>query len=380
MILKDLFIKKAIKIYKEAEAPKGWKEFLKEKYEGGKKKLPNTNPKTKAKYPEVSMLTLFKNDDSFKSKVQKEFKDWSKDYKPTNVPDKNRYVFNVSSDISKLATEFFSGKEAKDAGFDYDLAKYGKTTKALETTVDSEQAIARQKWFESYMGSDLDAYAEFRRGWQTDSSSLDAFRASSVFENLGVPYDKDFPFKQDPKFKEGLGQGDTPLEKALVKVYTATQAFFKANGIKKLKIYRSVKHVYDNDIPIGAKVRNRNRALSSWTGSPLVANSFERKNVAKVLEMTVPVENILVAPMIDVAFSFDSIKFYKAPPSERKYDLKAKLPFGFQEDEYVIIGAHDKTVTNVEVKQGTSTIDWDEDQTDREMLGQRFNNIEVIRG
>jgi hypothetical protein len=84
--------------------------------------------------------------------------------------------------------------------------------------------------------------------------------------------------------------------------------------------------------------------------------------------------------MIDVAFSFDSIKFYKAPPSERKYDLKAKLPFGFQEDEYVIIGAHDKTVTNVEVKQGTSTIDWDEDQTDREMLGQRFNNIEVIRG
>jgi hypothetical protein len=97
MIHKDTIIKKAIKVYKKAEEedsgntnkPKGpparWKEFLKEKYESGKKKVTNTNPDTKDQFPQVTMLTLFNNDSQFKAKVMKEYESWIKDSKQTDL-------------------------------------------------------------------------------------------------------------------------------------------------------------------------------------------------------------------------------------------------------------------------------------------------------
>lgn len=61
------------------KAPPGtkgkWKQFLGLFYEGGKAKVPNPNPKTKKKYPEVMFSTAMKVQ-PFAEKVQKEFQTW----------------------------------------------------------------------------------------------------------------------------------------------------------------------------------------------------------------------------------------------------------------------------------------------------------------
>jgi tRNA nucleotidyltransferase/poly(A) polymerase/2'-5' RNA ligase len=53
-----------------------WEAFLSERYEGGKKQVPNTNPKTRDRYPEVAFSTLLKTDPRFRKKIQEEFARW----------------------------------------------------------------------------------------------------------------------------------------------------------------------------------------------------------------------------------------------------------------------------------------------------------------
>ena len=70
----------------EAEEPKGkkkgppkyWDEFIKARYQAGKKKVTNTNPKTKDRYRQVTMQTLFNSDEAFKKKVMEEYAEWVK--------------------------------------------------------------------------------------------------------------------------------------------------------------------------------------------------------------------------------------------------------------------------------------------------------------
>ena len=57
------------------EKPAKWDQFLELFYEGGKKKVPNPNPKTKKKYPEVQVDTALK-DPTFHAKVTKEYEAW----------------------------------------------------------------------------------------------------------------------------------------------------------------------------------------------------------------------------------------------------------------------------------------------------------------
>jgi hypothetical protein len=55
-----------------------FKEFWQSKYQGGKKKVPNTDSKTKARYKEVSANTLLGKDKEFRKKVLEEFRKWNK--------------------------------------------------------------------------------------------------------------------------------------------------------------------------------------------------------------------------------------------------------------------------------------------------------------
>jgi hypothetical protein len=56
--------------------PARWDEFLKERYEGGKKKVRNPNLKTKDKYPEVSLYTALKDPHMMK-RVLEEYHRWA---------------------------------------------------------------------------------------------------------------------------------------------------------------------------------------------------------------------------------------------------------------------------------------------------------------
>jgi tRNA nucleotidyltransferase/poly(A) polymerase/2'-5' RNA ligase len=53
-----------------------WEQFLAERYDGGKKKVLNTNPQTRKRYPEVAASTLLKTSPHFRAQVQKEFAEW----------------------------------------------------------------------------------------------------------------------------------------------------------------------------------------------------------------------------------------------------------------------------------------------------------------
>ena len=60
--------------------PPGWDLFLKEKYEGGKRKVTNPNPKTRQKWPQVTTSTALK-EAIFRKKVMQEYSQWAKDNK-----------------------------------------------------------------------------------------------------------------------------------------------------------------------------------------------------------------------------------------------------------------------------------------------------------
>jgi hypothetical protein len=65
---------------KKKGPPKNWKSFWREKYEGGKKRVPNPNPKTKGRIKDVAASTALK-DKKFQSYVMKEYKKWNKENK-----------------------------------------------------------------------------------------------------------------------------------------------------------------------------------------------------------------------------------------------------------------------------------------------------------
>lgn len=66
----------------EADANKTWEEFMGLVYEGGARKVKNTNPKTRDRHPEVRADYLMKNDPSFASRVRKQYRSWVSMGKP----------------------------------------------------------------------------------------------------------------------------------------------------------------------------------------------------------------------------------------------------------------------------------------------------------
>ena len=73
MILKERI---ALRYLLAEGPPEHWNDFLKARYQGGKKKVTNTNPKTKDRYKQVTMQTLFNSDEAFKKKVMEEYETW----------------------------------------------------------------------------------------------------------------------------------------------------------------------------------------------------------------------------------------------------------------------------------------------------------------
>ena len=78
---------------KAAEPKKGlealWERFLKERYEGGKAKIRNPNPKTRDRYDEISINYLMKQKDpayqSARQKIRREFAAWHRRHVPKQM-------------------------------------------------------------------------------------------------------------------------------------------------------------------------------------------------------------------------------------------------------------------------------------------------------
>lgn len=95
-----------------------FKEFWQSKYQGGKKKVPNTDSKTKARYKEVSANTLLGKDKEFRKKVLEEFRKWNED----------------SKSVSKEESSGTPGEETryKDKEFSYELGDEEDTKEFLK--------------------------------------------------------------------------------------------------------------------------------------------------------------------------------------------------------------------------------------------------------
>jgi len=68
--------------------PPHWDEYLKDEWEGGKQKVPNSNTKSKNIHPNVSMSTLFKTDKAFQTDVYKKYHEWLDKGKKPKAPGK----------------------------------------------------------------------------------------------------------------------------------------------------------------------------------------------------------------------------------------------------------------------------------------------------
>lgn len=113
-------------LFAEESPPLHWDEFLNAKYEGGSKRVPNTNPKTKKRFPEVTMQTLFNSDEAFKKRVMEEYAEWVKkrDEKPESKSDGvvkelsfSRRDYKPPSHISEYLQFYFPDVEEEDAAF-----------------------------------------------------------------------------------------------------------------------------------------------------------------------------------------------------------------------------------------------------------------------
>lgn len=77
------------------DAPANWDEFLKERYDGGKKKVPNPNSDTKSTHPQVAVSTALKND-GYRRRLQQEYKKWDSG-KQDYARVASRYLANLAS-------------------------------------------------------------------------------------------------------------------------------------------------------------------------------------------------------------------------------------------------------------------------------------------
>jgi hypothetical protein len=207
--------------------PPGWNDFLKEKYEGGKKKVTNPNPDSKKKHPNVSISTALKTK-SVWNEVYKEYKEWMKDRKEDEKPkggDKKEKEPEAEDKKPEVK------KEPVVTSKDQDLVRpKNKMVDFVDTNDDDELAVfandfsARDKWedheikaIKVYTGgsyADINAYL---RGASEDSDLLsDTENAPSKIEAM----DKVFNMpssrtKKDLAVGRGIGR-DHPLYQALI--------------------------------------------------------------------------------------------------------------------------------------------------------------------
>jgi hypothetical protein len=357
MIPKDIFIQKVIKIYKKAEEedsgntnkPKGpparWKEFLKEKYESGKKKVTNTNPDTKDQFPQVTMLTLFNNDSQFKAKVMKEYESWLKDSKQTDLfydskpktqdKPKQQVDFKLPFHNEALENRIQTlQKEYKQAFDSFKVTQEDINKGGLHLNSVLQKSLCRG--LDKLLGKSkqYDHYIDFRDQWLDSSQESWSLKYSKYFKDMGVT-GYDAPGDYDPTF---LNLNED-RKNAILDIYAFQQAFFRSKGIKSITLYRGVQGKSNPEFANadwGTKTKIQTRTISSFSGSPLKAFNFTNFKLKKpcLVKFEVPVERIFLSATIE-----DDFRITPANPNNP-----------YKEEEYIVLGASDLEGTKIGLK------------------------------
>lgn len=302
--------------------PERWHEFMKAVYEGGKKKVPNPNPKTKARYPTVSITTALK-DQGVRQRVMEEYRKWLGEKGPetksegpstTIGPDTlDTWHKDVRSVHDKYRADFDKIVKSTKA----DIAAYRKRFKGtaqlrrFEKLSPGEQVLhaaghkfgeffegkimRKDAFFSSKKVSKADFHEAMMSGWRGSAGSAEAQMLHGLLGQLGVkgyrsPEDSG---KEDfvEKFRK-MGVESQDLAEYAKEVYTYTQAALRHIKAFDITVYRGVTGQGVSDVPPkqGDKVQVQTRELSSFTTEPTVAKVFGR-----VMEYTIPAERVFAS-------------------------------------------------------------------------------------
>ena len=357
----------------------GWEQFVKEKYEGGHKKVenPDPDPDTHKKYPIVTFNTALKHD-YFRKYIDIEFQHWkyTKDLQKKPQPSTlnghehskalmGKYTveqFNIyDEDASqKWRTALEISRKRLDTNINHYNKKLSEEIAIKDPDMSIEQTVSKQihslwhchcikqrtqdvknlsplpkmvgglsdycridEYFQKQEGEDIRLIV---KEWVRDNASQSGMLIQGILSKIGVSGSKsdDFEDWEDPEEDDGDDVPDLTerfkngIKDRVTGMYAYQQAVFKHLGITQVTLYRGVSDpsINNDPPPHGTKVRVKSRPASSWSANPEVALRFG----SRIIQCKVPIERILMSAVI--APSMDGGVF-------------------LNESEYVVMGSED---------------------------------------
>lgn len=299
-----------------------WDEFMKEVYQDGKKRVPNPNPSTRSRYPDVAITTALK-DKQVLRKVMKEYAEWikkrnEKDKKPSAPKQEEKptsplvsWQKEADAYLSKYQSTFASlrdkvEKEVRDYGKVLDNKvfhhqtrdKYAEQYKKMsfgEKVLHAAGHVFGQYFEENVLTSEEQKiHNQYMEQWRESSNTDESYEICGIVSSLGInghpsPGDENDRERYDECIERG--KKNEALRNYVKKSYAFTQAVFKYLGIEEVTLYRGVKEQIDGEPPEkGDPVQMRTREISSFSTAIPVAESFGR-----VTEYKVPVDRVFAS-------------------------------------------------------------------------------------
>lgn len=265
------------------------KVFLKNKYDNGQKLVTNTNPESKDSFYKVKFMTLYKNDASFRDRIDKEYAAFkAKVEKDFEAWKKNK---SETSDFSKLSKNLEKDKaEVRALGGYKSIINNFKDASNKDSYIDGlyydEDIIGM---FEDYLTRDERGdFKDIGSDWLGSSSYASVGGLYNWLESLGIQ-GSNFSKNPDRKYAPFTNTTIRAFEKA----YAFQQAIYEDLGIKELTLYRGVSFSSLNGVPHGTKVNIECRRASSFSFSKGHARDF-----GQVVEFKVPVERVLFSDIV----------------------------------------------------------------------------------
>lgn len=257
--------------------PARWHEWLDAVHQGGKKQVPNPNPDTRARFPQVTFSTSLKDKATF-SKALKEYHEWAKKNPEKDKPsekapaktdeskDKSRSEDDSkdkskSEGASKAGGAFHKAFDVTPEDLDRVLKEHGKKfddiiakgKNRLDTYHYNKGASADREWnglsetekiihvighklgavFESTLSkADRALHKEFYEQWRDSTDTNKAVEMMGAVTGLGIAGTANPDWTPPKKQKYEEGKKNDTLKEYAKKAYVFQQALFKHMGSK----------------------------------------------------------------------------------------------------------------------------------------------------
>lgn len=316
--------------------PARWKEWLDKTKEGGKRKVPNPNPESRKKSPQVSFSTALKDKATFQ-RAMKEYREWAKrapeddepkekgiedddlderepaqeEAPPAKTPKfKTKGTLGATeaeiAEVEKVHAEKFASiyEDMQELEDNYvrtltaeAKAKYNKLPPEEQNVVMGGHLVGKYFEDEVLTPEEKTIHDAYYDNWRRSSGHPKSQELHGIAQKSGVVGYPTAKEEHDPKveaFRED-GTQNKELQAYARKAYLFQQAFFKHIGLKEMTMHRGIQgQGLDDDPPSeGEDIAVKTRELSSFSTDYGAAKSFGR-----TVEFRVPVERVFGSYLI----------------------------------------------------------------------------------